>query len=95
MRNYDLADVLYQPDTLETPQASLVIGMKWLPGGYTKRFNIRRDDTCVNLHFLRDSLLFRSYEEIDLRSAFCHKLACLARGHPYRNFRLQTGGCDA
>src|SRR5271156_5371184 len=27
---------------IETPQANLVAGMKWLLGVYTKRFNIRR-----------------------------------------------------
>ena len=26
---------------VETPQGNLVAGMKWLPGVYTKRFNIR------------------------------------------------------
>jgi hypothetical protein len=27
---------------LETPEANLVVGMKWLQGTYTQRFNLRR-----------------------------------------------------
>src|SRR5258708_11037297 len=33
---------------IETPQANLVNGMKWLSGVYTKRFNIRHK-TCGHL----------------------------------------------
>ena len=38
---------------LETPQANLVVGMKWLQGTYTQRFNLR--------HGLRGSRLFHDH----------------------------------
>jgi len=38
---------------LETPEANLVVGMKWLQGPYTQRFNLR--------HGLRGSRLFHDH----------------------------------
>jgi putative transposase len=38
----------------ETPQANLVVGMKWLQGVYTKRFNISHKE-CGHLFAGRDA----------------------------------------
>ena len=39
--NYALSVLARFTMSVETPQANLVAGMKWLSGVYTKRFNIR------------------------------------------------------
>ena len=42
---------------LETPEANLVVGMRWLQGAYTQRFNLRHRQTDLFIPFHSTSMV--------------------------------------
>lgn len=75
---------------IETPEPNLVVGMQWLQGTYTKRFNVRHKEWGHLFQGRYKALLIdQSGEYFSTVATYIHLNPARIRGYDFENSRLE------